>query len=191
MIEHSGKGVALTADKKFRILEAAAAGFARRGFDRTTVESIAQQADVAKGTVFLYFGNKAELFIAVLTELRIKVVEDQALQEAKSAALDIRSFVKSHLALSSSAPDLFRCYTSALFGVNRDFQKAALEIFEWQRSEIRRRLEVENKDPSGLDRQSTLLTATVIATALSRSLEPNDKADLEFDLNLILRIVAR
>jgi AcrR family transcriptional regulator len=42
-----------------RIYRAAMALFTEQGFDATTVEEIAQRADVAKGTVFNYFPHKA------------------------------------------------------------------------------------------------------------------------------------
>jgi AcrR family transcriptional regulator len=42
-----------------RIYRAAMALFTEKGFDATTVDEIAQRADVAKGTVFNYFPHKA------------------------------------------------------------------------------------------------------------------------------------
>jgi len=40
--------------------------FARKGFFRATVEDIAQATGVAKGTVYLYFKDKQELYIATI-----------------------------------------------------------------------------------------------------------------------------
>jgi AcrR family transcriptional regulator len=45
-----------------RILEAALARFIRQGFDETTVDQIAEDADVAQKTFFNYFPTKQELF---------------------------------------------------------------------------------------------------------------------------------
>jgi AcrR family transcriptional regulator len=52
---------------RHRLLEEAAAHFARDGFDRANINSIAVAAGFAKGTIYNYFPSKEELFGAVLT----------------------------------------------------------------------------------------------------------------------------
>lgn len=54
--------------KRLLILEAAAELFAERGFRKTSVDQVAERAGVAKGTVYLYFKNKAELMVAAIVE---------------------------------------------------------------------------------------------------------------------------
>jgi len=44
------------------ILERAVSLFAEHGFDATTMDMIAEAAEVSKGTVYNYFSNKQELF---------------------------------------------------------------------------------------------------------------------------------
>ena len=51
--------------KRTRIAHAAAELFHERGFDATTAEQIAERADVAKGTLFLYAKTKARLLLLV------------------------------------------------------------------------------------------------------------------------------
>ncbi len=53
------------AAKHEAILAAAQALFFRYGFRRTSVDEVAMQAGIAKGTVYLYFPNKQALFRAV------------------------------------------------------------------------------------------------------------------------------
>src|SRR4029077_13642224 len=48
------------------ILEAARLIFARLSYAATNVEEIAKEAGMAKGTVYLYFKSKEEIFDAVL-----------------------------------------------------------------------------------------------------------------------------
>src|SRR3954470_3538695 len=50
------------------IVAAALACFAERGFAATRLEDVAARAGVTKGTVYLYFPNKEELFKAVVRE---------------------------------------------------------------------------------------------------------------------------
>ncbi len=47
-----------------RIVTAAAKRFATHGFDATTIAQVAQDADVATGTVLLHFGSKSQLATA-------------------------------------------------------------------------------------------------------------------------------
>src|SRR4030095_2456223 len=63
-------------DKKECILSAAARAFARFGFKKTSVDQIAKDAGVAKGTVYLAADTKEDLFYqAVHREVRAWVAE--------------------------------------------------------------------------------------------------------------------
>ena len=68
-----------TADKQHRrarrkdarpgeLMDAALSLFVEKGFAGTRVEEVAQRAGVSKGTLFLYFPSKVELFKAVVRE---------------------------------------------------------------------------------------------------------------------------
>ncbi len=50
------------------LLDAALALFVEQGFAATKAEDVAKRAGVSKGTLFLYFGSKEELFKAVVRE---------------------------------------------------------------------------------------------------------------------------
>src|SRR4051794_36358354 len=50
------------------IVEAALALFAERGFAATKLEAVAERAGIGKGTLYLYFPNKEELFRAVVRQ---------------------------------------------------------------------------------------------------------------------------
>jgi len=64
------------------VLEAARRIFARLGYAATNVEDIAREAGMAKGTVYLYFKSKEEVFAAVLANdlecLTSKTIEDMS-----------------------------------------------------------------------------------------------------------------
>jgi len=55
-------------DTEKRIIEAAALVFAELGYARATTRKIAAKADVNEVTLFRYFGNKQNLFTAVLNQ---------------------------------------------------------------------------------------------------------------------------
>jgi len=50
------------------ILKAAKAVFAEKGVFATTIDDIAERAEVAKGTIYLYFRAKEEMFAALMDE---------------------------------------------------------------------------------------------------------------------------
>lgn len=52
----------MKADKRELILEAAAQIFGEKGFHSATVEEIAKEAGVGKGTIYQYFDSKSEIF---------------------------------------------------------------------------------------------------------------------------------
>lgn len=56
------------ADRRRRIIAAAITCFARAGYHATTMADIATEAEVAKGTPYLYFPSKEELFAALYQE---------------------------------------------------------------------------------------------------------------------------
>lgn len=53
-------------EREAQILRAATAVIIRQGYDKTTMSDIADEAGVSRGTVYLYFKGKEELFEALL-----------------------------------------------------------------------------------------------------------------------------
>ncbi len=53
-------------ERQQQILDAAAAVIIRQGYDKTTMSDIAAEAGASRGTVYLYFKGKEELFEALL-----------------------------------------------------------------------------------------------------------------------------
>ncbi|MGV9362908.1 TetR/AcrR family transcriptional regulator [Amycolatopsis sp. NPDC003731] len=64
------------AERAGRILDAAADLLLRVGYRRTTIEDVAERADVGKGTVYLHWKNREELFLAVLLRESVGVLEE-------------------------------------------------------------------------------------------------------------------
>jgi AcrR family transcriptional regulator len=176
--------------KRRRLVETAAGEFARVGFERANVDTIAELAAVGKGTVYLYFENKAALFHAVLAEVRRRL---QATQPADGPAADpvaeLRRLIHDQLLLADAAPDLFRCYTSALFGVNRDFQEAALDIFGWQQAVLRRLLERLGREDgdAALEMRAALLAGSLLAAALVRGLRGANDCGTDLEETSLVR----
>ena len=52
--------------KRLAILDAAAAEIARYGYDRANINTIAEHAGIGRGTIYLYFDSKDDVFSALL-----------------------------------------------------------------------------------------------------------------------------
>ncbi len=52
--------------RRKQILKVAAEIFGKRGYWKTDMESIAKKANIAKGTIYLYFKNKEDLFLSIV-----------------------------------------------------------------------------------------------------------------------------
>ena len=59
-----------------RILDAAGALLLRLGYRKVTIEDIANQADIGKGTVYLHWRTKAQLFNALMLRESISLLEE-------------------------------------------------------------------------------------------------------------------
>jgi AcrR family transcriptional regulator len=85
-------------DKRDRILDAAQRLFVRYGMKRTSIEDVAREAGIAKGTVYLSFNSKAELFAAIADRL------------CANTLADARSIVLEAMPLSERLVGLLDCY---------------------------------------------------------------------------------
>jgi AcrR family transcriptional regulator len=76
------------------LLETAAAVFAQRGYEKATVEEIAERAGYSHGAVYSNFAGKADLFLAVFEEYmadRVRELADTQAGLAEDAPLELRA----------------------------------------------------------------------------------------------------
>jgi AcrR family transcriptional regulator len=113
-----------------RIMHQAASEFARLGFDQANINAIAEQAGIGKGTIYLYFENKRDLFLEMLRSIaqeqlaviRAAIAPEGTLRQRLEWLF--RAFVR----LAEEESDDFNVYMSALYGVNRAFQAEATKL---------------------------------------------------------------
>jgi len=88
-----------------RILDAAAELILRWGYKKTTIDDIAKQSRVAKGTIYLHWKTREDLFMALLIREDFKYAEDLKQRIASDPeGSTLRGFVKhSTLALMNNA----------------------------------------------------------------------------------------
>ena len=92
------------------ILDAACRVVARHGFQGTTIDRVAEEAGVAKGTIYLYFHTKEELLKAAV-EQGIETFTSQvraAVSEVSAPLEQLVRFVEVSLQLSDANRDFFK-----------------------------------------------------------------------------------
>ncbi len=95
-------------DKHQKILRAAVKVFSEKGFFNSRVSEIAKEANVADGTIYLYFKNKDDLLISLFEEEFGKFVENMRaeLEQEKDALQKIKRFAITHLSIVSRQQQL-------------------------------------------------------------------------------------
>jgi AcrR family transcriptional regulator len=90
------------AERPGEILEAAFDEFVQKGYAATRLEDVAARAGVTKGTIYFYFENKEQVFVAMVRELS-RPVHVQAEEFAENS--------------SSTAPEFLRAYLCFLYRI--------------------------------------------------------------------------
>ena len=98
------------------ILQAARRVFGEKGFDQATIEDIARTAGVAKGTVYLYYRSKREVYWATLKRhiLELHDLTRDRLHAADTLEGQLRGFVEIKLRYFEQHHDFFRIYYNEL-----------------------------------------------------------------------------
>ncbi len=64
------------AKKKRSILKAATVLFAEKGYTETSIAELARLTDSAEGTIFYHFKTKADLFVAILADIKEGILSE-------------------------------------------------------------------------------------------------------------------
>jgi len=118
------------------ILEAARKIFANEGFNRATVDDIASAAGVAKGTVYLYYQSKRDIYFAALRfgleQMYSKL--DEELKKVSAPQEKLRTLIGVKLDYFDDNRDFFKIYYSELGNIcihpgaiDREFRTLYLE----------------------------------------------------------------
>ena len=95
-------------DKSIKILDAAIRVFARKGFYNSTISDVAKVAEVAEGTIYLYFKNKDDLLISIFEQSMDLFVQEvnRELAGVTDPKEKLKKFLSLHLRLVEENPDL-------------------------------------------------------------------------------------
>jgi AcrR family transcriptional regulator len=109
-------------ETRARILSTASGLFAEQGFDATTVEEIAEAADISRATFFTYFGEKSALVAELgdsMTDTFVRDVEAVRKEDA-STTTRLASFFATATPKLEARGDLSRALLFETVGRRRD-----------------------------------------------------------------------
>jgi len=125
----TNNGDAQESGKRELILEGALRVFSQKGFHGATVEEVAEVAGVGKGTVYLYFGSKTDLFVSVveekLKELQEVVVE--RLENIEGACAKLTESIKLHWEFFNRSREFVKVILSDLSGLEKELDERTRE----------------------------------------------------------------
>lgn len=89
------------------IIDVAAKLFARYGFKKTSVDDVAAAAHIGKGSVYLHFASKEEIFAEVVGRMSDRTLDAlaAAVRRARSPVAKVRAFVEARLATVAKLAD--------------------------------------------------------------------------------------
>lgn len=124
--------------KRVAILDAARRVFSRKGYAETAVDDVADEAQVAKGTLYLYFKSKEELYMAVLAgDLRQMSADARAeMDRVEGFREKLRAFFRVRLEFAKAHEEFYRIYLAEYGSM---FVKAPVsrEVMQLFRANIR------------------------------------------------------
>ena len=113
-------------DRPREICAAALEVFAEKGFAAAKLDEIARRAGVSKGTLYLYFADKAELFRAVIRDTvapRVAAVRDMADQLELPFSQIVRLFLANFAEMTTRLP--VGAVAKIVIGESRNFPDLA------------------------------------------------------------------
>lgn len=183
-------------DKREVITTAALDLFRHYGYRRTSMEDIARAAAVAKGTLYLYFESKDQLFDAICSSLATQVSEslaevdkrDLPLEEKLLALMEAKfGFVYSLILSSPHAAELIESshqLESAPFeNVTAEFHDAILKL-------VRRGVKRGEIDPKKVGLTEKEAAETLISAVIGAEKAPDEESfrkQLKATVRLTLR----
>jgi len=118
------------ANVRAHILATAIRLFSARGLENTTVEQVAEVADVGKGTIYNYFSTKEDIVVAFMAGLEERVQAKMSTFAAAKAPLDeiLAEFVRFQLRLKRPYHKFVRVFMAQMFGQTDHFLPYLVEM---------------------------------------------------------------
>lgn len=183
--------------RRSAILQAARTVFARKGYENTVVEDIAGEAGIGKGTLYLYFPSKEQIYLAALTADASMLDQEtrRGIAEARSWQDALRAYVEVRLRYFDSHQDFVRIYMTEfrrIFLQGRAVSAELVRLAEESESQLAQCFAEaqEHRHMRAVDpRQAALMVADITRGLMERRLRGNtaEEADAEFIIDTMCR----
>ncbi len=127
--------------RRQQLLEAAIKVFARHGYRTASIDDIIKEADVARGTFYLYFEGKKEVFLAVIDyyfdKLQALFQEFSKMESTpKNFRQHIRKTLLTWLGFFSQNRELAKIMFREANSIDESFERRWLELGDAVRAEL-------------------------------------------------------
>jgi AcrR family transcriptional regulator len=193
----------VTAYRHSAFVQAAMRVFGEYGFERATMDRIAQEAQVAKGTIYLYYKSKQAIYDAALRS-GFADLDERTWREIEGAATlreMIAAFIKSRADYFWAHPDFFRMYVAAVASHMIEGESALADVQAMLDDQTRRleqlvqraivRREIRRVDSAATAVAIFDLTRGLVARRLTGSGKPDVRDDVAFLADLVWRGLRR
>jgi TetR/AcrR family fatty acid metabolism transcriptional regulator len=182
--------------RRNELLTAARIVFGKKGFHDASIEEIAEMAEVAKGTVYLYYKSKKDLYLEAVrfgVELLNQKLKSRA-DNPGTCLETLRGLTETKIVYFEENRDFFRIYYSELgklpghpaaISLIRDLYTEQAKVFERVLREGIKRREVRNLD---VEKMAFAMADLTRGIATQRLLGMS-KARLADDVELIVSII--
>lgn len=118
-------------EKSHRMMSAAEALFAQKGYDKATISEISKIAGVAEGTVYEYFQNKEDLLHSVFQyRFQEHLASLDELFEIRTPLRKLRRFMRYHFSIYLNQPDFAKTFILNGIFNRRFYQTPAYADFQ-------------------------------------------------------------
>lgn len=113
-----------------QILDTAVRLFSSHGLENTTVERVAEAADVGKGTIYNYFSTKEDIVVVFIAGREARVQAKVSAFAAAKAPLDkiLAGFLRSQFRLKRPYHKFVRVFMAQMFGQTDRFLPYLVEM---------------------------------------------------------------
>jgi len=186
------------------IQDAAMRVIARKGMAAATIADIAEEAKIAKGTIYLYFRDRDELvektFETAIGQLHARV--EQAMAAGTSFEEKLRGYVAAKLAFFQDHRDFFRLFLSRRMpegnAQQQRRQKRNCQTYrtriEWMAAELSKAIErgeIRSMDPFRLALLVVEGSTAVVMERLTEDAPPASQDDVNLIVDVLLNGIRR
>jgi TetR/AcrR family transcriptional regulator len=136
-----------TISKQELILEAARKRFALYGVEKTTMQEIANELNMAKGSLYYYYPDKENLYKAVIESEHSEFLKfmEADLRDIIDPAVALRRYVVNRLSYFRKLVNLSRMTTQAITEYRPLITETMIELRDKERKIVQRMLDSGNK----------------------------------------------